>query len=127
MEIANDNKRKTVKESDVLKALEGSYQIKWGAFCRWSFGLDSACGSIETMPLFRLTVYYHSHPTALLAPFAVSPWCGVTSSSKQNIHSEADFDEMIPLIEKELEEVKNKKKQNKKPKNEEANNEEMEA
>ena len=42
------------------------------------------------------------------------------------LHSEADFDEMIPLIEKELEEVKNKKKQNKKPKNEEANNEEME-
>ena len=42
-------------------------------------------------------------------------------------HLEADFDEMIPLIEKELEEVKNKKKQNKKPKNEEANNEEMEA
>ena len=41
-------------------------------------------------------------------------------------HLEADFDEMIPLIEKELEEVKNKKKQNKKPKNEEANNEEME-
>ena len=25
MEIANDNKRKTVKESDVLKALEGIY------------------------------------------------------------------------------------------------------
>jgi len=42
------------------------------------------------------------------------------------LHLEADFDEMIPLIEKELEEVKNKKKQNKKPKNEEANNEEME-
>ena len=41
--------------------------------------------------------------------------------------SEADFDEMIPLIEKELEEVKNKKKQNKKPKNDETNNEEMEA
>merc|ERR1711962_1055774 len=58
MEIANDNKRKTVKESDVLKALE-----------------------------------------------------------------EADFDEMIPLIEKELEEVKNKKKQNKKPKADEANDE----
>ena len=26
MEIANDNKRKTVKESDVLKALEGIYR-----------------------------------------------------------------------------------------------------
>ena len=43
------------------------------------------------------------------------------------VFSEADFDEMIPLIEKELEEVKNKKKQNKKPKNDETNNEEMEA
>ena len=49
--------------------------------------------------------------------------------TKNAIHLclEADFDEMIPLIEKELEEVKNKKKQNKKPKNDETNNEEMEA
>ena len=43
------------------------------------------------------------------------------------LYSEADFDEMIPLIEKELEEVKIKKKQNKKPKNEESNNDDMEA
>ena len=28
MEIANDNKRKTVKESDVLKALEGIYTYR---------------------------------------------------------------------------------------------------
>merc|ERR1712142_539578 len=54
MEIANDNKRKTVKESDVIKALQ-----------------------------------------------------------------EADFDEMIPLIEKGLEEISNKKQKNKKQKNEE--------
>ena len=28
MEIANDNKRKTVKESDVLKALEGKFVFR---------------------------------------------------------------------------------------------------
>jgi len=97
MEIANDNKRKTVKESDVLKALEGKE------------------GCIFTMfisPKLRTGIYK-----------SLSDFLRIILSL---LHSEADFDEMIPLIEKELEEVKNKKKQNKKPKNEEANNEEME-
>ena len=63
MENANDNKRKTLKESDVTKALEG----------KWS------------------NIYFFK------------------KSKIDNLCSEADFDDLIPLVEKDLEDAKLKK------------------
>ena len=41
MEIANDNKRKTVKESDVLKALEGKFVFSLSIVCHKYYLLSS--------------------------------------------------------------------------------------